>query len=130
MGQIQTPGGNFLWGLWTILATPTYKHAICWHDDHIFTILDKIALERDVLPHHFSSKKYTSFQRQLNYHCFKKVRGLRGGYSHPLFDHKGKSLDNWRRIQSKRREPVLDKVATDHVSQSPLTTTIVFGSAL
>jgi hypothetical protein len=75
--------------LWRILAEPAYSDAISWTTDREFTITDVEAFERDVLPRHFRSARYSSFKRQLSYFSFVTVG--KNSYSHPNFDSKNPS---------------------------------------
>lgn len=87
--EIVSQATAFLVKLWRILANPAFSHAISWTADQEFAIMDVKALERDVLPWHFRSTHYASFQRQLNYFSFAKVG--KNSYSHPHFDRKNPS---------------------------------------
>lgn len=70
-------------------------------DGSAFMIHNPTAFETDVLPLYFSSKRMSSFQRQLNMYGFKRVEKgpWRGAYSHQSFI-KGKKhlLENVKRM--------------------------------
>jgi hypothetical protein len=79
-GTTSTP---FLFKLWSMLEDPDYGHAISWNSEiRGFTVHDIDDLE-DLLPNHFRSRQFSSFQRQLNYFSFRKVG--KQGYVHPQF---------------------------------------------
>lgn len=60
----------FLGKLWKILEED--NNIVGWNEDGTFSVKSKDDLEEKVLPRHFRSGQFSSFERQLNYYGFKK----------------------------------------------------------
>ena len=64
----------FIVKLYKMMEQTTDTEALSWTDDDAGIIIrDVVRFENDVLPHHFKTSKFASFQRQLNLHGFCKV---------------------------------------------------------
>lgn len=103
----------FLRKLWTILNNDCYSEAVAWDAEGTsFEIKDR-GLLSDVLAEHFRHRKFSSFQRQLNYFGFKHVG--RGVYMHPAFMKKDPdgALRIARKTRPKNKKSEKNKPALD-----------------
>jgi len=74
--------------LHNILEDASTESIISWcPHGRAFQIHDKNAFVNEIMPRHFSQSKFTSFQRQLNIYCFRRLtKGLdTDAYYHELF---------------------------------------------
>jgi len=77
---------RFLAQLYTMLEEDKYTECISWSEDGTsFTVSNPQELEQKVLPGYYKSTKFSSFQRQLNYFGFKKVKKRGYMYTHAQF---------------------------------------------
>jgi hypothetical protein len=103
-----------------MLSTTENTDIIAWDScGSKFEIKRPQEMSDDVLPKYFRHKKFSSFQRQLNYFGFKKVgRGEFGSfYSHALFnrDHPEEVLKIRRRTNKKKSDKECDMLS-DYMS--------------
>jgi hypothetical protein len=99
-----------------MLSTTENTDIIAWDScGSKFEIKRPQEMSDDVLPKYFRHKKFSSFQRQLNYFGFKKVgRGEFGSfYSHSLFnrDHPEEVLKIRRRTNKKKSDKDSDMLS-------------------
>eukprot|EP00571_Detonula_confervacea_P001909 CAMPEP_0172319302 /NCGR_PEP_ID=MMETSP1058-20130122/37309_1 /TAXON_ID=83371 /ORGANISM="Detonula confervacea, Strain CCMP 353" /LENGTH=562 /DNA_ID=CAMNT_0013034311 /DNA_START=370 /DNA_END=2058 /DNA_ORIENTATION=+ len=73
MGAPPHPVAEFLFQL-TKMLTDNNSEYIEWRNASIF-VHDPPGLEKDILPKYFRHSNYSSFQRQMNYFCFRKIAG-------------------------------------------------------
>jgi hypothetical protein len=73
-----TKAAPFLKELWKILSEKRNGEIICWDDKGVTVeIHSRNRLAKEVLPRHFKSTKFASFQRQLCYFGFEKLAHTR-----------------------------------------------------
>merc|ERR1719199_1240032 len=110
----------FLSKLWHMLSAAENTDIISWDEcGSKFEIKRPQEMSDEVLPKYFRHKKFSSFQRQLNYFGFKKVgRGEFGSfYSHSLFnrDRPEEVLKIRRRTNKKKSDKDCDMLS-DYMS--------------
>jgi len=104
------------------LASSDQNFFICWSQSGLaFRILDVDGFTSSVLPKYFRTKKFSSFQRNLNLYGFAKVR--RGPdtdmYAHPSFIRgKPELLLHLRKCSSASRRKTSASVISDDSSNS------------
>ena len=70
----------------TILTEEQHSSIISWQNDgRAFAIHDQSLFEAIVMPLHFKTSEWKSFQKQLNVYGFQKVTGQRRVYYHQYF---------------------------------------------
>jgi hypothetical protein len=77
---------RFLAQLYAILADERHADCISWNvEGTSFTVFNPNDFQQNVLPKFFKTTKFASFQRQLNYFGFQKLRQRGYSYAHTLF---------------------------------------------
>eukprot|EP00523_Entomoneis_sp_CCMP467_P000745 CAMPEP_0168747782 /NCGR_PEP_ID=MMETSP0724-20121128/15835_1 /TAXON_ID=265536 /ORGANISM="Amphiprora sp., Strain CCMP467" /LENGTH=246 /DNA_ID=CAMNT_0008795585 /DNA_START=45 /DNA_END=785 /DNA_ORIENTATION=+ len=113
-------------------GTPPSNRVIMWSDSgKAFRIFDIAEFAATVLPKYFRTKKFSSFQRNLNLYGFAKVR--RGPetdmYAHPSFlRHDPEGLLNLRKVTSASRRPSGNKPKAQTLTVSPINNLAPIGS--
>jgi hypothetical protein len=83
-----------------------YEDVISWSPDgKSFKVHDKVRFSNEIMPTHFGSAKYRSFQKNLNMWGFKAAR--KGGCSHPLFIRESEALMHKMKRQLVNRQKQL-----------------------
>jgi heat shock transcription factor 1 len=110
----------FLSKLWHMLVAPENYDVICWDSEGTkFEIKRPEEMSEVVLPKYFRHKKFSSFQRQLNYFGFKKVgKGELGSfYSHSLFNRdQPEDILKIRRRTNKKKSDKDSDMLSDYMS--------------
>ena len=77
---------KFILKLYSILVDAKLRKVVSWGPGNRgFVIFRKKKFINEVLPKHFRTSVYESFQRQLNLHGFRKIKADRK--NHTAFDH-------------------------------------------
>ena len=78
-----------------ILGEEQHSSIISWRNDgKSFAIYDQSIFENELIPFYFQTKRWKSFQKQLNVYGFKKLLGHRRVYYHQYFVENQPSLMN------------------------------------